>query len=183
MRAAREGEGRTRLSAIGTLGHLAQHRIRTDEIIAFLKGCLDGPDPYVTRAAANALQQVAGLVGPDLAAPLLDCLGRNVYDGSLAQTLVGTLIGCTREDIEAWFRELDSPKPLRRAGAAQATGLAFSQRAGHVIPHLRHAGEALRRLKARQKVERVEEVRLRIMDAIGRIEWVRKSVNVMARPR
>ncbi len=186
MRAAREAEGQTRTSAIGTLGHLSQHRIRTDEIIAVLKDCLDGPDPGITRTAAGALQQVAGLAGPDLAGPLLDCLGRNVYDGMLAQTLVRTLIACTREDIEAWFRELDSPKPLRRASAAYAMGLAFSQRAGHVIPHLQHTQqhtqEALRRLKARQKVETVDEVRLRILDAIGRIEWVRKSVSVMARP-
>jgi len=183
VRTAREGKGSTRLSAINTLGHLAQHRIRTDEIIAVLKECLNGTDPRAVRTAAGALREVAGLAGPDLAAPLLDCLGRNVYDGMLAHTLVRTLLACTRKDIEAWFRELDSPKAVRRAGAAYATGLAFSQRAGHVIPHLRHAGEALRRLKARQKVETVDEVRLRILDAIGRIEWVRKSVNVMAGPR
>jgi len=182
VRAAREAKGQTRLTAISTLAALAEHQVALDEAVAVLKACLRETDLGVVRTAASALGRVAYLAGPDLAGPLLDCLGRNVYDGMLAQTLVRALLGCTRNGIEAWFRELDSPKPVRRTGAAFAMGLAFTQRAGHAIPHLAHGQEALERLKARQKVETVEAVRLRIMDALGRIEWARKQITLQGTP-
>lgn len=182
-RAAHEREGRTRIGAIGTLAHLAEHQIRADEIIAVLKTSLNDPNQQVIYAAAEGLRRVALLAGPDLVGPVLDCLGRNIYDRNLSQTLVTTLLGCTQGEIDAWFRELDSPQPVRRAAAAYAMGVAFSERAGHVLPHTQHTGEALQRLKAQQKVETVEHVRLRIMDAIGRIEWAQQSLNVLAMPR
>jgi HEAT repeat protein len=182
-RAAQEGEENTRTGAIGTLAHLAEFKIRADEIIRVLTRCLNEPEGQVTSAAADGLRRVANLAGPDLVGPLLDCLGRNIYDGAISRTLIDALLGCTQEDIEAWFRELDSPQPVRRAAAAFAMGVAFSQRAGHVLPHTQHTAEGLERLKARQKVETVEHVRLRIMDAIGRIEWAQQSLNVLAMPR